>query len=182
MKKFSIILAVDDKNWLWKNNDLAWRLKWDMKFFKDVTSKTQDLAKHNAVIMWRKTWDSIPQKFRPLPQRINCVLTRKIHTESSPSQIDDFVLYFNSLDHCLDELNTKDNIEEIFIIWWSQLYNQVLDHPDLEKIFITQVQWDYDCDVFFDWIPDNFTLESKTDITEENTIKYNFNIYTRKDS
>lgn len=180
MKKFSIILAVDDNNWLWKNNDLAWRIKSDMKFFRDVTSKTQDLAKHNAVIMWRKTWDSIPKKFRPLPQRINCVLTRKIHTESTRSQIDDFVLYFNSLEHCLDELNTKDNIEEIFIIWGSQLYNQVLDHPDLEKIFLTKVQWDFECDVFFDWIPDDFELESKTDITEENNIKYNFNIYSRK--
>jgi dihydrofolate reductase len=81
----------------------------------------------------------------------------------------------------LDELNTKDNIEEIFIIWGSQLYNQVLSRPDLEKIFLTKVQWDFDCDVFFDWVPDDFELESKTDITEENEIKYNFNIYSRKD-
>ena len=181
MKKFSIILAVDEKNWLWKNNDLAWRISKDMQFFKDVTSNTEDLAKHNAVIMWRKTWESIPSKFRPLSDRINCILTREIKYESLKSEIDDFVLYFNSLEHCLDELNTKDNLEQIFIIWWAQLYNQVLNHPSLERIYLTKVEWNYNCDVFFDGIPLNFELESQSYKQEENWIKFQFNVYKKKD-
>jgi dihydrofolate reductase/thymidylate synthase len=47
-----------------------------MKFFRELTQRTADPAKQNAVIMGRKTWESIPAKFRPLKGRINVVLTR----------------------------------------------------------------------------------------------------------
>ena len=178
--KFNIILAVDENNWLWKNNELAWKLSSDMKYFKEITTKTRDLAKHNAVIMWRKTWESIPSKFRPLPDRINCILSRSLKYEDSNSKIDDFVLYFNSLDHCLDELSKKDNIENIFIIGWANLYNQVLDNPMLYKIYLTKVKWNYNCDVFFNWIPDNFMVESYTDWEKENNTEYSFWVYKKK--
>jgi dihydrofolate reductase len=47
-----------------------------MAFFKKVTSEAPEGAAQNAVIMGRKTWESIPAKFRPLPGRLNVVLTR----------------------------------------------------------------------------------------------------------
>ena len=177
--KFNIILAVDEKNWIWKNNDLAWKISADLKYFKEITTKTNDLAKYNAVVMWRKTWDSIPSKYRPLSDRINCILTRKIQNDSLWSKIDDFVLYFNSFEHCLSELETKDNIENIFVIWWANLYNQVINHPLLEKIYITKVKWDFACDVFFEWIPNDFYPESYTDTETENWIDYSFWVYKK---
>lgn len=178
--KFSIILAVDDKNWLWKDNNLAWKISGDLKYFKNITSKTTDLAKMNAVVMWRKTRDSIPSKYRPLSQRVNCILTRSIKNDDIWSPIDDFVLYFNSLEHCLSELESKQNVEEIFIIGWASIFNQVLDNPMLDKIYLTKVKWDYDCDVFFDWIPDNFTVESYTDNKIENNIEYSYWVYKKQ--
>ncbi len=178
--KFNIILAVDDKNWLWKNNELAWKLSSDMKYFKEITTKTQDLSKFNAVIMWKKTWKSIPSKFRPLNDRINCVLTRNIKNDDIWSKLDDFVLYFNSFEHCLSELESKENLENIFVIGWANLYNQILDNPMLDKIYITKIKWNYNCDVFFDWIPEWFIVESYTDWRIENNIEYSFWIYKRK--
>jgi len=175
--KFSIILAVDERNWLWKNNDLAWKIQADMKYFKEITTKTNDLAKMNAVIMWRKTRESIPGKFRPLLERVNCILTRSIKKDDIWSKIDDFVLYFNSLEHCLSELESKENIENIFIIWWAQLYNSVLNNPMLDKIYLTKVKWDFDCDVFFDWVPENFNVESYLDYEVDNNIEYSFLVY-----
>ena len=172
--KFNIILAVDEKNWLWKLGDLAWKLPWDLKYFKKTTSKTKDLGKHNVVIMWRKTWDSIPGKFRPLPDRINCILSKTLKTESIDSDINDFVLYFNDFDHCLKELDKKDNIETVYLIWGWSLYNQFINHPKLKKIYITKVLWDFDCDVFFDGIPKNFYLKKYSDDIEENGVKYRF--------
>lgn len=151
-----------------------------MKYFKDITTKTQDLWKINAVVMWRKTRESIPVKFRPLKDRINCVLTRKMLKNNIYSPIDDFVLYFNILEHCLFELDVKPNVENIFIIWWANLYNQVMNHPDLDRIYLTKVKWDFDCDVFFSWIPNNFEVESKTDIQNENGIEYSFWVYRQK--
>ena len=116
MKKFSIILAVDEKNGLGKDNDLAWRISADLKYFKKITASTKDFSNTNAVVMGRKTWESIPQKYRPLPYRINCVLSRTITQESKDSQDDDMVLYFNSVESCLEELEKKDDLEQIFII------------------------------------------------------------------
>ena len=47
----------------------------DMKHFKNVTTAVASDGKQNAVIMGRKTWESIPERFRPLPGRLNVVLT-----------------------------------------------------------------------------------------------------------
>ncbi|MFK7780061.1 MAG: dihydrofolate reductase [Candidatus Gracilibacteria bacterium] len=180
--KFSLILAVDEKNGLGKNNNLAWRIPSDIKYFKEITTKTEDLGKMNAVVMGRKTRESIPQKFRPLNDRINCILTRKILKSDIGSPIDDFVLYFNSLEHCLSELESKQNTESIFIIGGANLYNQVLDHPFLDKIYLTKVKGDFDCDVFFDGVPDDFIVESYTDYESEKGIEYSFWVYKNKNS
>ncbi len=182
--KFNIILATDDKLWLWKNNDLAWKIKEDMIYFRDITTNTFDKSKKNAVIMWRKTWESIPGKYRPLPDRVNCILSRKILQIEKPMVIPDEVnnndiFYFNSLDKCLENLFKNKLVENIFIIWWANLYNQILNDKRLDKIYITRVKWDFDCDVFFDQIPDNFELESKSEEKESNNIKFKFEVYKK---
>jgi len=133
---FSIILAIDDKLWIWRNNNLAWSIKEDMKYFRNITSSTLDKSKKNALIMGRKTWESIPEKFRPLPGRINCILTRKITKIEENNNI----FYFNSINKCLEKLSKNKNIENIFVIWWANLYNQVLDNPKLDKIYITRIR------------------------------------------
>jgi len=173
---FSIILATDDKLWIWRNNNLAWSIKEDMKYFRDITSITSDKSKKNALIMGRKTWESIPEKFRPLPGRINCILTRKI----TKIEENNSIFYFNSINKCLEKLSKNKNIENIFVIWWANLYNQVLDNPKLDKIYITKIKWNHNCDVFFDWIPESFILESTSEEKEENDIKFKFEVYKKR--
>lgn len=56
--------------------NLPWKLPGDMKFFKQITSACQDENKMNAVILGRTTWESLPVKFRPLPGRLNIILSR----------------------------------------------------------------------------------------------------------
>ena len=173
--KFNIILAVDDKNWLWKNNSLAWILKDDMMYYKKITSQTKDKSKQNALIMWRKTWESIPSKFRPLPGRLNCVLSR------DENYSDNWCEVYSSLSNALKNLEQNKNVETIFINGGSYLYNEVLSNPMLDKIYLTKVKWDYDCDVFFDWIPADFKLESESEQKIENDIEYSFLVYKKRD-
>jgi len=180
MKKIKMILAVDEKNGLWIKWDLAWKISEDMKYFKETTTNTKDLAKLNAVVMWKVTWESIPSKFRPFSNRINCILSRSITQESINSKIDDFVLYFNSIDSCIDELLQKDNLESIFVIGWANIYNQFLSYPKLDEIYLTQIKWDHNCDVFFDWVPKDFVLKSETEMFEENGIEFKYLVYKRK--
>lgn len=179
--KINLIVAVDEKNWIWKNWDLAWRISDDMKYFKKITSKTLDKSNKNAVVMWRKTWESIPLKYRPLPNRINCILSKNTIKTVIWWDLDENIIYHNSIDECINELKTKENIENIFIIWWANIYNQLLENDILDKLYITKVRWDHNCDVFLNDIPDYFTEEFKSEDKEENGIKYNFCVYKKVD-
>lgn len=169
-----MILAIDEKNGIWRGNDLAWRLKTDMEYFKQITVQTQDPEKINALVMGRKTWESIPEKFRPLPGRINCVLTRdeKFQNEN--------IVVYHDIDSCLEDLGQYQWVENIFIIWWANIYNQLLSNESLDKIYITRVEWDFECDTFFDGIPNNFHIVSKSQRQEEKGIWFTFEIYKKQ--
>ncbi len=171
-----MILAVDSKKWLGKNNTLAWKISEDMKYFRDTTTNVEDENKVNMLIMWRKTWESIPEKYRPLPDRINCVLTRDENYE------DNGCISYTSLDQCLDDFRDNPLVENIFIIGGAQLYNTLLDDSRLEKIYLTQIEGDYGCDVFFDGVPDSFDQVVESEEKIDNDIKFSFQVYKRPES
>ena len=77
----SLIVAHDSKYGIGKNNKLPWKLSKELKYFKYITTKPPHRhlpidCSLNAVIMGRKTWESIPSKFKPLPERLNIILSR----------------------------------------------------------------------------------------------------------
>lgn len=174
MKKVSMILATDSKNWIWKKNNLPWKIQNDMKHFQKITISTKDPKKCNALIMWRKTWESIAAKFRPLPGRVNCVLSRTVWLEL------DWGICFTNFEDCFAELSQNEMIENIFIIGWSHLYNSLIDHPQVEKIYLTHVEWDFECDVFFNWVPRNFSLHKISSKQDQNGHEYYFAEYKKK--
>lgn len=71
----NMVVAASSDNGIGLDGQLPWRLPKEMKHFKTVTSSAPE-GMTNAVVMGRKTWLSIPAKFRPLPNRLNVVLTR----------------------------------------------------------------------------------------------------------
>ena len=76
--KINLIVAACGKSLgIGLNGELPWRLTSEMKYFAETTTKTKDPSKINAVIMGRKTWESIPMKFRPLKNRYNIILSRQ---------------------------------------------------------------------------------------------------------
>ena len=170
LKKYSIIIAVDEKHGIWKNGELAWSIKEDMHHFKALTTTTKSKKKKNAVIMGRKTWESIPKKFQPLPWRINCILSSSY--DFNPQVIDDNTWGFNSFEECHKYISKLKEIESIFIIGWSYLYNLVLDKPCLENIYLTRVYGDFSCDVFFSDIPENFKIVKSSEKKKQWDISY----------
>ena len=78
--KCSLIVAVDEQGGIGKNNDLMWYLPADMKFFKETTSG-------HVVILGRKNYESIPERFRPLPNRLNIVISRNTNYETNGAEL-----------------------------------------------------------------------------------------------
>lgn len=76
LKLYLIAAACEDLG-IGMNGNLPWKLKTEMAYFSRMTSKTNNENKRNVVLMGRKTWDSIPPKYKPLSNRINMVLTRQ---------------------------------------------------------------------------------------------------------
>lgn len=75
MSRLTLIVAATKSNGIGQNGQLPWRLPKEMKYFAQATSNGPE-GKENAVIMGRKTWESIPPKSKPLSKRINIVVSR----------------------------------------------------------------------------------------------------------
>jgi len=172
--RFSIIAAADERMGIGIGNKLPWRLKGDLKYFSEVTTVAMP-GKMNALIMGRKTWESLPNAHRPLKGRVNVVLSR------SENALPPAVIGGSSLDDAFEKLSARGDIDKVFIIGGASLYAQAINHPDCEMIYLTEVAGEFNCDAFFPVIPvTSFEKKSFSDIKEENGVKYRFSVYGRK--
>ena len=136
-KKFALVVATDSKRGIGIDGSLPWRLKHDMSHFKNLTmGRTQG---KNAVIMGRKTWESIPEKFRPLPGRINVVMSRN---RSYPLPME--TKRASSLDEALEV-----EADRLFVIGGAEIYSSAIDHDGCESIYVTRIDKEYECDTVF---------------------------------
>jgi dihydrofolate reductase len=125
----SIIVAVSDDWGIGKDNELLWRIPEDLKRFKKLTTG-------NAIIMGKKTWESLPRK--PLPDRKNIVLTDIAH------EIIEGSITAYSLE---DALSKCDNTKEIFIIGGGSIYRQFM--PLADRLYISHVHKKGPADIYF---------------------------------
>jgi len=139
-----IIAAMDEENAIGKDNEIPWHYPEDLKYFKEKTTG-------HSVLMGRKTYESLPESFTPLPDRQNIVLTR-----SNPD-LGESVKVANSLE---EGFEIAEN-EKVFIAGGASIYRQTLDLAD--KMLITRVPRDHNGDTFFpEFNEDNWKLESST--------------------
>lgn len=158
--KISIIVAMDDKRGIGKNNRLPWNIPEDLKRFKKVTGG-------HTIIMGRKTFESILSYIgKPLPNRINMVITRNPDFKAEGVSIN------TSLEEALSEAKENEQ-SEIFIIGGAQIFQQAIDMGVVDKIYLTKVQGDYGADTFFPDYPDFKKIISEEE-RESKGIKYKF--------
>ena len=125
--RLAMIVAMDENGCIGNQGSLPWRLKSDMARFKSLTESDG----YNAVIMGRKTWDSLPDSFRPLPNRVNIVMSRDTvwsHPEA------DVALYPGRA----IEVAYAEACDECWVIGGAQIYEMFLDQ--VEEIHVTTVQ------------------------------------------
>ncbi|OGW98694.1 MAG: hypothetical protein A2Y04_06165 [Omnitrophica WOR_2 bacterium GWC2_45_7] len=174
MISFHIVVAVDARNGIGKEGKLPWHLPADLKHFKEITCATASMVKKNAVIMGRKTWESLPEKFRPLPNRLNIVLSR-----NSDLRLPEGVEKADSLKTVAEILNRnpfKDNIEIAFIIGGGEIFKTALRNCLVQKIYLTRILQDFHCDTFFPAF-DDFRMAACSSHYTENAVTYCFAEY-----
>ncbi len=131
--KIIIIVAVAENNAIGKDNRLLWRLPDDMKFFKEKTEG-------HCVVTGRRNYESIPEKFRPLPGRTNIVVTRQ-KDYSAPG-----AMVVESIDAAI-ELAKGRGEDQLYIIGGGEIYAQCMGIAD--EILFTRVHHSFDADTFF---------------------------------
>lgn len=128
--KLQLIFARARNGVIGKDNALPWHLPEDMAHFKRLTTG-------NAVIMGRKTWDSIPARFRPLPQRLNVVVTRQPFWSETGAQ---------TAHSMRDALQICEHVETAWVIGGAQLYALAL--PLASAAVVTEIDADFEGDAF----------------------------------
>ena len=131
----NIVAALSQKNRaLGKNGELIFTIPEDMSRFKKLTDD-------HPVIMGRKTWESLPEKFRPLPNRTNIVITRDMDYNAIGAYV------VTSMEHALTLAKTREGAEEIWIIGGGEIY--AIGLPFADRLYLTLVNEEKDADSFF---------------------------------
>jgi dihydrofolate reductase len=129
----SMIAALSKNRVIGKHNDLPWYLPDDMKYFMQTT-------KGHHTIMGRKNYDSIPEKFKPLPNRTNIVVTHQ-QSFKAPGCI-----VVHSVERGLD-ISKANGEQEVFIIGGAEIYKLGIPHAD--RLYLTEIDAVIDGDTFF---------------------------------
>ena len=146
---FNIIVACCKNRGIGINNRIPWRIKEDLSYFKNLTKGNG----WNSVIMGRKTWESLPVERRPLDKRENIVLSKTMNNEEGCFVIrePDVIPVF-----CRNR-----NYQENWVIGGSEIYNLFINMGIVDRIFITEIEKEFDCDVFLSDIENGYLLESE---------------------
>lgn len=161
------VVAVDLELGIGRDGVVPWYVPADLAHFRTLTRTTVDPQRRNVVVMGRHTWLSIPPRFRPLPGRLNAVLTS---ADEAAFPLPPEVLRAPALPALLERLDTaplRDTIERIFIGGGARLYHEALASERLGCVHLTRIAGRFDCDTFLALdpaaCPDRFVLESRSE-------------------
>ncbi|KAI8563470.1 hypothetical protein RHMOL_Rhmol03G0113100 [Rhododendron molle] len=179
-RTYQIVVAATRNMGIGKDGKLPWKLPSDMKFFKEVTLTTSDPAKKNAVIMGRKTWESIPLEYRPLPGRLNVVLTRSGSFDIATAEN---VVLCGSITSSLELLAASPyclSIEKVFVVGGGQILREALNAPGCDAIHMTEIESSIECDTFIPAVDTSVFFPWYSSFPSvENNIRYSFTTYVR---
>ena len=158
----SLIAAVAKNRALGKDGRLLWHLPEDMRHFRETT-------RGKPVIMGRKTWESLPDAFRPLPGRRNVVISRNRAYEAPGATL------AGSLEEAVRL--TQDDAE-VFVIGGAKIYSQAL--PLAQRLYLTEVTRDFDADAFFpEFSKDTWKEVSRSEVKNGAGLDFTFAVYQR---
>jgi dihydrofolate reductase len=161
----TLILAATPSLGIGQAGTLPWpQLKKEMGYFARVTKRVstslqasaEGKRRMNAVLMGRRTWDSIPPKFRPLKDRINIVITRNSgeslqgEENKKESGVEGPIVASGIVDALQRLENVSDvDIDRVFVIGGASVYATAMELPQTKHVLLTKINKEYQCDTFF---------------------------------
>ena len=140
-----------------KDNGLLWHIPDDLKRFKELTLG-------HSVIMGRKTWESLPEKFRPLPGRTNVVVTRQAGYVAEGAVVAD------SLGAARAAAARAPGADEMFVIGGGELYREAL--PFADRLYLTLIEDNKAGDTLFPPYEKEFTKIVSEESREWDGLRY----------
>lgn len=160
--KVSLLAAVARGGVIGRDGGLPWRIAEDVARFKALTTG-------HAVVMGRRTWDSLPDHFRPLPGRRNIVVTRNLDWSAEGAE------RAVSLEEALRML---DGGLRVYVIGGAEVYAAALALAD--ELVLTEIDLDVEGDTFFpDWDRGEFVEASRESHVAEDGTPFAFITYER---
>ena|ERR1035437_2294185 len=161
----SLIAAVARNRVIGNNNLLLWHLPEDMRHFREAT-------RGKPVIMGRKTWESLPESFRPLPGRHNIVVSRNAAYQAPGATL------VGSLEEAMSKVS---EIDEVFVIGGAELYRQAL--PQANRLYLTEIEENFAGDAFFPEIfPQEWEEISRKRQQGTSELTFSFVVYRRRNA
>jgi dihydrofolate reductase len=159
-----MIAAIGENRELGKDNQLLWHLHEDMQFFKRVTTGYY-------VIMGRKSFESIPPKYKPLPNRTNVIISR------NPDYMYEECYTCSSIQEAVALAETHGETE-IFITGGGEIYRQALAEGIVDEMYLTHVKASFpDADVFFpEWKDQEWNKEELQTLEADSQNEFPFRI------
>jgi dihydrofolate reductase len=160
--RLSLIAAVARDGVIGRDNAIPWQLPEDARHFRTVTMG-------HPVVMGRRTWDSLPDRFRPLPGRRNVVVTR------NPDWLGDGAERAGSLEEALALLVEEP---QVYVVGGAELYAQAL--PLANELVVTEIDAEVEGDVYFPtWDRAAFRESSREEHVSEDGVGFAFVTYKR---
>ncbi|MEO7400577.1 MAG: dihydrofolate reductase [Polaromonas sp.] len=161
MPSISLIYARAANGVIGNNNRLPWHLPEDMAHFKRLTQG-------HTVIMGRKTWDSLPPRFRPLPGRTNVVITRQTDWQAAGAQ---------TAASLTEALRLCGQAEEVWVIGGAQIYAQA--EPLADRIEVTEIAQDFVGDAHAPVLGADWAEAAREDHATAGGMKFSFVTYRK---
>ncbi|MEO7996348.1 MAG: dihydrofolate reductase [Gemmatimonadaceae bacterium] len=158
MTRVNLIFARAANGVIGKDNVMPWHLPEDMAHFRKLTSGA-------PVIMGRKTWDSLPAKFRPLPNRVNIVVTRQREWTAEGA------VRANSLSHAVAHCEQLA-APEVWVMGGAQIYAEA--EPLAQRAIVTEIHQDFDGDAFAPTFSNEWRETSRELHTSTNGLQFSF--------
>ncbi|KAJ7393964.1 hypothetical protein OS493_003633 [Desmophyllum pertusum] len=185
-RRVSCVAATASNLGIGKNGKLPWpSLRTDLEFLQSITTEVRDKGKWNAVLMGRKTWESLDVTERPLPGRLNIVISNTL--KSPPHGAHHVCDSVRSAVHMLSAPPFTDTVEDIFVAGGSEVYREAIESSNCYRIYLTEINKEFDSDTFFPAFDKNaYKLISNPSevpqgVIEENQIQYRFCVYEKQD-